>query len=87
MTSVGEVCQLLLQENVNEVNSATALLPIYIKNVRFRKFVQPGDQCVITAEIKEGDVQKPGSEIMVATSIMANDKRIMQAKMGFRILS
>lgn len=86
MTFMGEVCQYLIKEDIDMPLRAKALLPTYIQNVRFRKFVEPGDQCIIIATIAKGNPKIDNSDILVSASIMANDKRVMQAEMGFRTM-
>lgn len=83
LTFMGEVCQFLIKEHLNMPLRARALIPTHIQNVRFRKFVEPGDQCVLTADIVEGDARGDAQQILVRATITANDKRVMQAEMGF----
>jgi 3-hydroxymyristoyl/3-hydroxydecanoyl-(acyl carrier protein) dehydratase len=83
MTFMGEVCQYLIKDELDVPLRSRALIPLYIQNVRFRKFVEPGDQCVLKAEVKAGDATRNGEEILVTASIFANDKRVMTAEMGF----
>lgn len=86
MTFMGEVCQYLVKEKINEPIRSKALIPTFVQNARFRKFVEPGDQCVLTAEVKSGDATLDDSDILVAATIFANDKRVMNAEMGFRTM-
>ena len=58
----------------------------YNRNVRFRKFVEPGDQIVIEAQIIEGDASKDGEELVIRGVIKANGTRVMQSEMGYRTL-
>jgi 3-hydroxymyristoyl/3-hydroxydecanoyl-(acyl carrier protein) dehydratase len=83
MTFMGEVCQYLIKDELDIPLRSRALIPLYIQNVRFRKFVEPGDQCVLQAEIKAGDARQNNQEIIVVASIFANGKRVMTAEMGF----
>ena len=87
MTFMGEVCQYLVKNDIYQPQREKALVPTFIKDVRFRKFVEPGDQCILTAEVIEGSFEKDGDDVVIRASIMANDKRVMQAKMGFRLMS
>lgn len=82
-TFIGEVCQYLIKEDINIPMRARALVPLYMQNLRFRKFVEPGDQCILKAEIMKGDCSVDGEEILVSATIMANDKRVMSGEMGF----
>ena len=86
MTFVGEVCQYLLKETIEAPLRSKALVPTFIQNVRFRKFVEPGDQAIMKADVIEGDLTKDGSDILVRAQIYANDNRVMQAEMGFRTM-
>lgn len=86
MTFMGEVCQSLIQENIEKPDRTKVLVPTFVRNARFRKFVEPGDQCVLTAEIKEGHGDVDDSDIVVSAVMMANNKRVMQAEMGFRTM-
>lgn len=86
MTFMGEVCQYLIRENINCPVRSKALIPTFVQNARFRKFVEPGDQCVLIAEVKEGDATRDDSDILVSATIMANDKRVLNGEMGFRTM-
>ena len=86
LTFVGEVCQYLLKETIEAPLRSKALVPTFIQNVRFRKFVEPGDQAIMKADVIEGDLTKDGSDILVRAQIYANDNRVMQAEMGFRTM-
>jgi 3-hydroxymyristoyl/3-hydroxydecanoyl-(acyl carrier protein) dehydratase len=86
LTFMGEVCQYLVKEQMEAPLRSRALVPTYIQNVRFRKFVEPGDQCVLEAKIMSGDPKRDNSDILVKAVIMANDNRVMQAEMGFRTM-
>jgi len=86
LTFLGETCQYLIKESLNLPLRARALIPTYVENVRFRKFVEPGDQCILTAKVVNGDCSKDGADIVVAAAIHANDKRVMQATFGFRVM-
>ncbi len=86
MTFMGEVCQYLIKQDLQVPLRERALIPTFIRNVRFRKFVEPGDQCILTADLVEGSCTSDGDDLVVRASIMANDKRVMQAEMGFRVM-
>lgn len=86
LTFMGEVCQYLAKENVNIPVRSKALIPTFIQNVRFRKFVEPGDQVVMSAQVKKGDCRVDGEDVLVRASMNANDNRVMQAEMGFRVM-
>lgn len=86
LTFMGEVCQYLIKERVDVPVRSRALIPTFIQNVRFRKFVEPGDQCIMSAQVKKGDCSKDGEDILVKATMMANDNRVMQAEMGFRVM-
>lgn len=86
MTFMGETCQHLLHEDPFGSLRSRALLPTFVKNVRFRKFVEPGDQLIMKAEVKSGDARRNGEDIVIQASMHANEARVMQAEMGFRTL-
>jgi 3-hydroxymyristoyl/3-hydroxydecanoyl-(acyl carrier protein) dehydratase len=86
LTFMGEVCQYLVKEQLEAPIRGRALIPTFIQNVRFRKFVEPGDQCVLEAKVLSGDASKHDSDILVKAVIYANDTRVMQAEMGFRTM-
>jgi 3-hydroxyacyl-[acyl-carrier-protein] dehydratase len=86
LTFMGEVCQYLVKEDVYSPARSRALIPTFIQNVRFRKFVEPGDQVIMKAQIKKGDCRIDGEDILVRASMHANDNRVMQAEMGFRVM-
>jgi 3-hydroxymyristoyl/3-hydroxydecanoyl-(acyl carrier protein) dehydratase len=86
LTFMAEVCQYLVKGELEAPLRQRALVPTFIQNVRFRKFVEPGDQCTLEAKITSGDVRKDGSDVMVRAAIFANDTRVMQAEMGMRTM-
>jgi 3-hydroxymyristoyl/3-hydroxydecanoyl-(acyl carrier protein) dehydratase len=86
LTFMGEVCQYLVKEQLEAAIRGRALIPTFIQNVRFRKFVEPGDQCVLEAKVISGDASQHNNDIMVRAVIYANDTRVMQAEMGFRTM-
>lgn len=83
MTFMGETCQYLLRDHASSPLRARALIPAYVRNVRFRKFVEPGDQLIMTAEVKSGDPRRNQEAISVHVSMQANGTRVLQAEMGF----
>ena len=83
---MGEVCQYLVKEQLEAPIRGRALIPTFIQNVRFRKFVEPGDQCVLDAKIISGDATQHDAHILVKAIIYANDTRVMQAEMGFKTM-
>jgi len=85
-TFMGEVCQYLIKEDLHMPVRQRALIPTFIQNVRFRKFVEPGDQCVLEAQVVSGDPTKSDSDILVKAKIIANGNRVMQAEMGFKTM-
>jgi len=86
LTFLGESCQYLVRSHLDAPPREKALIPTYIKNVRFRKFVEPGDQCILECKVIEGNILEDQREILVRTSIFANNTRVMQADMGFRTM-
>jgi 3-hydroxymyristoyl/3-hydroxydecanoyl-(acyl carrier protein) dehydratase len=86
LTVMGEVCQYLVKPDLNTPVRERALIPTFIQNVRFRKFVVPGDQCVLEAKVVSGDASKPDQDLVVRAVVTANDTRVMQAEMGFKTM-
>lgn len=86
LSFMGEACQFLVKPDIDMPIRQRALVPTFIENVRFRKFVEPGDQCTLHAEIIEGDPSVANSDIVVRVIIMANDNRALMARMGFRTI-
>ena len=84
MSFVGELTQLIIKEDIYAPIRDRCLIPTYTQNSRFRKFVEPGDRCILTVDLLEGDPRVEDSEILVAATIRANNKRVMQTQMGFR---
>ncbi len=84
MSFVGELTQLIIKDDIFSPIRGRGLIPIYSQNTRFRKFVEPGDRCILTVELKDGDPRVDCSDILVSASIRANNKRVMQTEMGFR---
>lgn len=83
VTCMGEICQYLIKDRLDMPVRQRALIPTFIQNVRFRKFVEPGDQCTLEAKLIAGDAAQHGSDIVVKATISANGMRVMQAEMGF----
>lgn len=86
LTFMGEVCQYLVKDHLEAPIRGRALVPTFIQNVRFRKFVEPGDQCVLEAKVLRGNAALDGEHLLVRAVITANDNRVMQAEMGFRTM-
>jgi 3-hydroxymyristoyl/3-hydroxydecanoyl-(acyl carrier protein) dehydratase len=86
LSFVGELCQYLLKEDLDAPMRSKALVPTFIRNVRFRKFLEPGDQCVLDAEVAEGDLRQHNQDVLIKATISANGKRVLQAEMGFRTM-
>ncbi len=86
LTFMGEVCQYLVKEDLDAPVRSRVLVPTFNENVRFRKFVEPGDQCTMEATVISGDASKHDTDIVVRAVISANDTRVMQADLGFHSL-
>lgn len=86
LTFMGEVSQYLVKDNLDAPIRGRALVPTFIQNVRFRKFVEPGDQCTLEAKVISGDCRKNGEDVLVRTIISANGTKVMQAEMGFKVM-
>lgn len=86
LTFMGEVCQFLIKESLDSHQRTHLLIPTFIRNVRFRKFVEPGDQCILYAEVVDGTANLDNQDIVVKAHVIANDRRVMQAEMGFRTM-
>lgn len=86
LTFMGEVCQYLVKDAIEAPIRARAVLPTFNRSVRFRKFVEPGDQIVLEAVVVAGDASLPDSDIVVKATIHANGNRVMQAELGFRTM-
>jgi 3-hydroxymyristoyl/3-hydroxydecanoyl-(acyl carrier protein) dehydratase len=83
---MGEVCQYLVKDELEAPIRGRVMVPTFIQNVRFRKFVEPGDQCTLEAKVISGDATQHDSDVLVRAVISANDTRVMQADMGFRTM-
>lgn len=86
LTFMGEVCQYLVREQRDMPLRERVMVPTFIQNVRFRKFVEPGDQCILEAKVAAGDASQHGADVLVKATISANDTRVMQAEMGFKTM-
>jgi len=86
LTFIGEVCQYLIKETIDAPVRARALIPTAVRNVRLRKFVTPGDQCILTVKVKDGSCRADGDNVVVDALVMANGLRVMQAEMSFRVM-
>jgi 3-hydroxymyristoyl/3-hydroxydecanoyl-(acyl carrier protein) dehydratase len=85
-TFVGETCQYLIKKTLQDPLRATALVPTYTRQIRFRKFVEPGDQCLVTVERVSGDISQNDADIVTKVTIQANNNRVMQGEMGFKTM-
>lgn len=86
LTFLGESCQYLVRSKIDTPLREKALIPTFIKNVRFRKFVEPGDVCLLECNVIDGDVSLDNENILVRTTIFSNNNRVMQAEMGFKTM-
>lgn len=86
LTFLGETCQYLVRDSINSPIREKALIPTFIKNVRFRKFVEPGDQCLLECTLLEGDLSKDDQNVTIRSAIFCNSQRVMQAEMGFKTM-
>jgi 3-hydroxymyristoyl/3-hydroxydecanoyl-(acyl carrier protein) dehydratase len=86
LSIVGETCQYLVKEELESPVRGRALIPTWVRNVRLRKFVEPGDQFIVKAEVKSGDARKHNSDVVVQAVATANGNRVLQAEMGFRTM-
>ena len=86
LTFMGEVCQYLVKDKLESPVRGRVMLPTFNRNVRFRKFVEPGDQIVLEATIASGDATQHDADIVVKAMISANGTRVMQAELGFRTM-
>ena len=86
LTFIGEVCQYLIKPELNGPLRSRALIPTFIQKVRFRKFVEPGDQCTVEAKLIKGNAELPNSDIVIKAMMKANGSRVMQAELGFRTM-
>ncbi len=82
MTLIGELAQALPP---NEEDSI-ALLPTFMRNVRFRKFVEPGDQVLVDLQVLHGRADVDDSDVLVRAQMHANGQRVMTGEVGFRTM-
>lgn len=83
---VGETCQYLVKDEIEAPVRGRALVPTWVRNLRFRKFVEPGDQFVVKAEVRSGDTTKHNSDVVVHAVATANGQRVLQAELGYRTM-
>jgi 3-hydroxyacyl-[acyl-carrier-protein] dehydratase len=86
LSVVGETCQYLVKDEIDAPVRGRALIPTWVRNVRLRKFVEPGDQFVVKVDVKSGDTSKHNSDIVVQAVATANGQRVMQAELGYRTM-
>ncbi len=82
---VGESCQYLLRERLDAPPRQRALIPNSIGQVRFRKFVEPGDRVITDVQVVKGDPRLAGSDIVIKAQMHANGARVLQAVMGMSV--
>ena len=58
----------------------------WFKNLRFRKFVEPGDQCIFEVEKTSGDTKAHDQIIETSCRIFANGQRVFQADIAFKTM-
>lgn len=86
LSMAGEASQLLLRSNPLEPMLHKGLLPIGMGKVRCRKFVEPGDVCIVKIEVKSGDPSKDEGQVTVGLVISCNGVRVIQGEMTFSIV-
>ena len=87
LSMAGEASQFLLRKDPLKAPLNLGLLPIGMGNIRCRKFVEPGDQCVVKIEVKKGDPSVIDGVVAVSLVIACNGVRAMQGDMIFRVVS
>lgn len=86
LTMAGEAAQMLLRQDPLIPLTRKGLLPVAMRNIRCRKFVEPGDVCVIRIEVKSGDPSQDSGEVGISLVIMCNGVRAMQGEMTFKVV-
>ncbi len=79
MTLVGEACQFFVKTNIDLNFESEVLVPRKTYDVRFRKFVEPGDQCEVDLSLIS--VEPETGLYTIKALIFADGKLVMQAKM------
>lgn len=87
LTMAGEASQMLLREDPLKPMLHKGMLPIAMGNIRCRKFVEPGDLCVIKIDVKSGDASLDKGNVTVSLVISCNGVRAMQGEMTFTIVA
>ena len=87
MSALGESCQYLTRDPLSSVRRTSGLYPVFVKDVRFRKFVTPGDRLTIKTMVTRGDPKASGDLCVVSAQMTANRSRVWQGKMGLRVVT
>lgn len=86
-TCVAEAAQFLLWPNVEHRPDHVGLLPVEVADTRFRRFVEPGDQCVICLDVISGDCSQQGDTVTTKVTMSCGKSRVMQAQFSFTPVS
>ena len=87
LTMVADTCEYLLKDDAEALGQERRLMFKRLVNGRFRKMVEPGDQCVMKAKVKQLERQGDGGTMTATVAVYANDNRVAQVDLAFDIVA
>lgn len=76
----------LIRQEVGPLGMTRRLELVKLINGRFRKMVEPGDQCIVKAKTKRMLLTDTGGKLSVGIGIFANDTRVAAVDLEFNIV-
>ncbi len=84
LTMVSDTCEYLIRDDTEALGQNRRLQLKRLINGRFRKMVEPGDQCIMKAKVKELDQAR--GRLLATIGVHANDTRVAQVDLEFQIM-
>jgi 3-hydroxyacyl-[acyl-carrier-protein] dehydratase len=85
LTIACDACELLVRPEVQPLGDRRRLRLTKVVNGRFRKIVEPGDQCIVKAKVKRLVTGGDQGELTTTVAMYANDHRVAQVELEFAV--
>lgn len=82
---VSDACEYLVRDDQNALGPYRRLELTKLVNGRFRKMVEPGDQCVVKAKAKRLLMTDSGGKLAASVNVFANDARVAAVELEFNV--
>ena len=82
---VSDACEYLIRQDRNALGPRRRLEITKLINGRFRKMVEPGDQCIIKVKTKRLLLTDTGGKLAASVIVLANDARVAVVELEFNI--